>query len=561
MEEEIQQLRWELAGLASTLNNFYGLRLIKVFNRYRLVRERISFFFRHQLSNLWKEIKTEINLSNKNPNRYDVLFFPMGDWSWRYQRPQHFAEIWAKSGHRVFYFAPDFRPNVNPTFENDISKKNYSIKFVNENICEIHLGGHWRLTPIGDRTTQFDIENLTEIIQRIKFDFNITTAIIFTELPFWTHLVFELRNRFGWPVVYDCVDRLYGLFPNSHAMLAEEHFLVSNSDLVVATARLIQNDFSHLNNNIILVPNGADIQHFSKVTNHRNNEVEKKYELTICYFGNLAPWFDKDLIYQLAKKNQDWHFLLIGSGKLDISELNELKNIRFAGEIPYDDLPTYLNEVDVCIIPFKVSPLIAATDPVKFYEYLAAGKPVVSTDLPELHPHEMYYHIARNADEFEKAILNAYENNNIEEQNRRRIFAEKHSWKSRFNVLYSEIDGILNKRNNRAILNGLKNRQNSMKELEYPYIQSISPSEIRVEFLNAVQWNKEIIVTGRNFNRDCLVLLDEEPLISNFVSENQLNADVSFLGLNKYPGCRMVSVIDQETWKQSNRRLFLIKNC
>jgi glycosyltransferase involved in cell wall biosynthesis len=89
--------------------------------------------------------------------------------------------------------------------------------------------------------------------------------------------------------------------------------------------------------------------------------------------------------------------------------LQKIRNVKFFGKVPYKELPTKLKEFDIGIIPFKINKLTKAVDPVKVYEYMAAGKNVVSTDLPELYRLKNYIYIAENHEQFIKFCKEAIE--------------------------------------------------------------------------------------------------------------------------------------------------------
>src|SRR6266436_8741108 len=102
------------------------------------------------------------------------------------------------------------------------------------------------------------------------------------------------------------------------------------------------------------------------------------------------------MIY-VARKRPNYSFVLLGGVfDTDISELSRLPNIRLLGQQPYETMPQYLYHFDACLIPFKTIDTTAATDPVKVYEYLSAGKPVVSVALPELEQFHQLLYIAKD---------------------------------------------------------------------------------------------------------------------------------------------------------------------
>jgi glycosyltransferase involved in cell wall biosynthesis len=106
----------------------------------------------------------------------------------------------------------------------------------------------------------------------------------------------------------------------------------------------------------------------------------------IGYYGALARWFDYDLVRQAAQKHSDWDFVLIGpnhDNTLIASNLLSMSNIHWLGAREYSDLPDYLRHFSVATIPFLINNITRATSPIKLFEYMAAGKPTVTTDMRE----------------------------------------------------------------------------------------------------------------------------------------------------------------------------------
>ena len=128
----------------------------------------------------------------------------------------------------------------------------------------------------------------------------------------------------------------------------------------------------------------------------------------------------------------DCDFVLIGStAGADLQPLQRLTNVRVMGEIPYRDLPAHASRFDVCMIPFRINELTLNTNPVKVYEYLSLGKPVVSVRLPELTALCEHVRIADSADQFCSHIRAALAENTAADVERRRAFAREHTWTAR----------------------------------------------------------------------------------------------------------------------------------
>jgi hypothetical protein len=274
----------------------------------------------------------------------------------------------------------------------------------------------------------------------------------------------------------------------------------------------------------------------------------------IGYFGSWASWFDVDLVRTVAQKHPEWTFVLIGSGPADMSGLSQLANVKLIGEVPYHSLPAYLSEFDACIIPFKLLPVTATTDPVKFYEYLAAGKPVIATDLPELRPYRDMVCLAGTPSEFEQSIKRALAEDTDDKRRQRKAFAQRHSWPSRF----LDYDQEIRELSGAHVVSRTVEPGTSYSTS--PVISEIEPSALRVHsgFEHPAAPPTVLHVRGWFLTPACAILVDEQCIPTEFISSTELCCQVP-ADLCAAPGCFMVSVIDQTTWKQSNRRVLLVE--
>jgi len=135
----------------------------------------------------------------------------------------------------------------------------------------------------------------------------------------------------------------------------------------------------------------------------------------------------------------NFQFKIKDNVNYDLKKLEKFKNVHFLGERPYSELPKYLHGFDVCLIPFKNVPLIEATHPVKIYEYLAAGKPVVATKMLELLPIKDLCYIANTHEEFLSMLEQALQEKSQDLIEKRIAYASKNTWTSRFESLYSKL--------------------------------------------------------------------------------------------------------------------------
>ena len=374
--------------------------------------------------------------------KHDLIVFAAIDWHFRFQRPQQLACQFADHGHRVFY--------VSISFQDTPPERGVApvIAPIRPHVYEVRLHGPSTLSVYRSRLEEAILEQCLEAFSVLQREQGIVDAVSLVQLPFWRPLVSRLRARFGWRFVYDCLDRHAGFSTNDPVMLAEEEALTRESDLVVATSRVLHEEQRTLNPQCVRIPNAADYAHFCAFVGEAPSGLQQLRRPVIGYYGAIADWFDTALIGDLARRRPQWSFVLVGSTfTADLRPLERLPNVHLPGEQPYPRLPAYLHSFDVCLIPFKRLPLTEATNPVKFYEYLSAGKPVVSVPLPELAEYaaEGLVLFAEDAAEFTDQIEHALAANSPEAVTRRMRFAEQHTWEARYLQLAEAIRQLYHK--------------------------------------------------------------------------------------------------------------------
>lgn len=248
----------------------------------------------------------------------------------------------------------------------------------------------------------------------------------------------------GTKIMYDCIDEVSG-FSNVVDVteaLREEKDLVTSSSIVIATSNALRLKLSKLNSNCFYIPNGADFEHFHAALQIKEKPVEIRniQPPIIGFIGAVYDWINVDLICKLALSHPDYSILIVGPVTHGLGSLKKCPNIIMLGARRYDALPSYLACMDVCLIPFRLNKLTEAANPIKLYEYLAAGKPVVSTELPEIikNASDLVY-IGKNEEDFlrkvEKAVNEAKKAENKEMVAKRIRFAEDNSWEKRVELL------------------------------------------------------------------------------------------------------------------------------
>ncbi|WP_409345578.1 glycosyltransferase [Paenibacillus sp. MBLB4367] len=370
---------------------------------------------------------------------YDVLRFPVINWSFRRQRPQQIASQFAENGHRVFYFSLDIHAmEQEDTTQEEIARQT-TMSEIEPNVWEIKLCANNRLNVYRDSLSDpLDLQYLIWSIEHVIQVFEIRTFLSIVDLPFWAPLAKAICRGF---TVYDCMDDHAGFTTNSPGMLAAEAELLASADMVVASSQRLYDYAANKNDKTVLIRNGAEFERFYHPRNRTAPELAAITGPVIGYYGAISDWFDIGLIEYLAARNPRWTFVLIGhTFGCDTSGVKKLKNVFLLGEMPYNELPSYVHGFDVCLIPFLVNNLTLATNPVKVYEYLAAGKPVVATKLPELELlGKQLLYLAEEPEQFENAIRQSLAEDNELEAMKRKRFAAAHTWKDRYLTFHSAV--------------------------------------------------------------------------------------------------------------------------
>lgn len=247
-------------------------------------------------------------------------------------------------------------------------------------------------------------------------------------------------------VVYDCMDE-YPLFHQDSERIHQAEFkLLGSADLVVGSSQSLVDRLADHHPLVRLVRNGVDATHFSP-----GGPVTPPAELdagsgpVAGYFGTVASWFDTELLSRLATSVPSWRFVVVGPITLPPGSLPRNPNIHWLGPRPYAALPGIGRSFDVCLIPFKINEITRSVDPIKVYEYLALGKPVISTPLPELQQLGSWIHVAASAEQFATALTHVSRDAGFREH--AMIVSDQvrrvHSWDARWEMMVEYLVGTI----------------------------------------------------------------------------------------------------------------------
>ncbi|MCX6646502.1 MAG: glycosyltransferase [bacterium] len=241
-------------------------------------------------------------------------------------------------------------------------------------------------------------------------------------------------------VIYDCADEISEFRQakiNRGAVLKQERELIGRVDALVTTSKTLyesKSKFLKSGGKARLIRNAAEIEHFQKAFELRGSRPEDLFQLKkpiVGFYGFLAEWLDWPLIEKVVKDGKEFDWVFIGPTTRNLSDLEKLPNCLILGKKPYGLLPEYLANFACAHIPFDRTPLTVHVNPVKVYEYLAGGVPVVATHLPELEAFGDVCALTNDPDEYLEEIRKAVKSDSPEKRQARFERVKRETWDAR----------------------------------------------------------------------------------------------------------------------------------
>ena len=238
-------------------------------------------------------------------------------------------------------------------------------------------------------------------VRRASRRLGFKNPITWTFLPTSGEVVGALDEKL---IVYHCVDEFSEFTgTDKNAILDMERDLLRKADQVLVSSEPLYESKKFHNQQTSMVTHGVDLDHFRKACDPNvllPADIAGLGRPVIGFYGLIADWVDLNLIRFLSVSRPSWSFVLIGKADTDVSAVAGLANVHLLGRKPYSALPSYCAGIDVAILPFVVNKLTLASNPLKLREYLAAGLPVVTTDIPEARRLGEHVLISTTFDEF-----------------------------------------------------------------------------------------------------------------------------------------------------------------
>lgn len=364
-------------------------------------------------------------------SEYDLICLSHLRWDFVYQRPQHLISRFTPQ-HRVFFVEE-------PVFDSDTPRLDVTPRSGNMKVLVAHL-------PWGPTEAEHG-RMYRKLLDEFMADNRITDYVLWYYTPMMVSWTDTLTPK---AVVFDVMDEL-SAFANAHPeLMGRELLLLEKADLVFTGGRSLYDGKKDRHPRVYLFTSSVDIAHFGKARQSPPEPDDQKNipHPRLGFFGVLDERVDWDLLAAIADLRPDWQWIMVGpvSGKIPQSLLPQRPNIHYPGGKGYADLPSYLAGWDVAIMPFAINDATRFISPTKTPEYLAGGKPVVSTpilDVIRQYGQPGFAHIAATPEEFAAACEMALNEDPTERLARVDPVLAEMSWDKIFGKMHDLIGAVV----------------------------------------------------------------------------------------------------------------------
>lgn len=359
--------------------------------------------------------KTSSKISSTLP---DLICLSHLRWDFVYQRPQHLLSRCAK-GRRTFFIEE-------PIFE---SGESWWLE-ISQREC-----GVWVAVPHMphglSRESLIAIQH--DFIDQLITEYQIELPILWYYTPMALSFTYHVKSS---AIIYDCMDELSAFKGAPKELRNYEEILFEQAHVVFTGGRSLFEAKQHQHPNIHPFPSSVDVAHFAQAKNITNEAADQATipHPRIGFYGVIDERMNLALLDEIAQAKPDWQLIMIGPVvKIDSATLPQHANIHYLGSKRYEELPNYLAGWDVAMLPFALNESTRFISPTKTPEYLAAGKPVVSTSIRDVvYPYgqQGLVHIADKAEEFVSAIEAALQQTQLNPEwvNKVEAFLTNLSW-------------------------------------------------------------------------------------------------------------------------------------
>jgi UDP-galactopyranose mutase len=314
-------------------------------------------------------VHTDNYTPNAGTHKPDLIVFSHLRWDFVYQRPQHLLKRSAQD-RRVFFVEE-------PVFDNGSMYLDVSERETNLKVVVPHL-------PDGLSSEVAKTAVLHDMVLRLLVEHEIHQYVAWYYTPMALDFTRHLRPL---AVVYDCMDELSAFKNAPQCLMLRERELFKLADLVFTGGQTLYEAKRNQHHSVFAFPSSIDRAHFMQARGQVSDPVDQQNipHPRLGFFGVVDERFDVELLDEVSRRRPDWQFVIIGPVvKIDPATLPQRQNIHYLGGKSYQELPSYIAGWDVALLLFAQNESTRYISPTKTPEYLAAGKPVVSTPIRDV---------------------------------------------------------------------------------------------------------------------------------------------------------------------------------
>lgn len=272
-------------------------------------------------------------------------------------------------------------------------------------------------------------------LRRVMAQSAIKSPLLWLSLPTAVDMVGRLGES---AVVYYCGDDFSALAGVDHqTVIAREQQLVAGADLILTASEVLRAKFPP--QRTVTIEHGVDFKLFSTPI-ARAADLPDDGQPIAGFYGSIAPWLDTELLLEVVGRLRHWNFVFIGDISTDVRALRRCPNVYFLGSRLHTQLPGYSQHWSVSLLPFRRNRQIEACNPLKLREYLAAGRPVVSTEFPAVAPYAALVDIVSDAAAMVSALQRALTAQHSARLSRQAVVND--SWSARATEVATLVDGL-----------------------------------------------------------------------------------------------------------------------
>lgn len=397
-------------------------------------------------------------------DRYGIVVFSHLRWGFVWQRPQQFLSRFARKHEILFVEEPMF------TLPEDQPPRLETHRVMpNVTVAALHLPPSWNRNP--------QLPELLRHSTRQAID-QMNESGAFDKPLLWYYSPMGASWSLGWfenrGIVYDCMDELSQFTGAPPALVENEQRLMKAADVVFTGGYELGGKKRQQHDNVHTFGCGVEYSHFSRAQN-RDAAVPPDIDFVarpiLGWFGVIDERVDYAMIGEMSRKRPDWSFCLVGPVvKVDPAHLPHCPNLFWLGSRDYQQLPDYCRAFDVCMMPFAMNKSTEFINPTKGLEYMATGRPIVSTPVRDVvRQWSDICRIASTADEFIAAADEALNNPDRTRIEKGLALAKENSWERTVEKMQELIRDATGKPDRRS---ARKIEPMTAAELEYTYIST-----------------------------------------------------------------------------------------